>query len=167
MIPEVPQMPALLAALPSPPFQQLTLGPLNFRMYGLVIALGVLAAVAIARRRFSARGGDPEDITTVAIFAVPAGLVGARIYPVITDFGDRYSDGRWWPDAFFIHTTNSRPGRYVPAGACKSFCVRGVGNGDCGQLPMSVGIRPSNTMAKWFKAAFQPTIGIVHFFDAS
>ena len=51
--------------------------------------------------------------------------------------------------------------------ACKSFCVRGVGNGDCGQLPMSVGIRPSNTMAKWFKAAFQPTIGIVHFFDAS
>ena len=102
MIPEVPQMPALLAALPSPPFQQLTLGPLNFRMYGLVIALGVLAAVAIARRRFSARGGDPEDITTVAIFAVPAGLVGARIYHVITDFGDRYSDGRWWPDAFFI-----------------------------------------------------------------
>ena len=95
-------MSVLIAALPSPPFQQLTLGPLNFRMYGLVIALGVLAAVAIARRRFADRGGDPEDITTVAIFAVPAGLIGARIYHVVTDFGDRYSDGRWWPDAFFI-----------------------------------------------------------------
>ena len=92
----------LLASIPSPPFDEIVLGPLRFRLYGLCIALGVLAAVALARRRFAARGGDPEDVTTIAIVAVPAGLVGARLYHVITDFPDLYSDGRWWPDAFFI-----------------------------------------------------------------
>lgn len=92
----------VLAALPSPPFDEIVLGPFRFRMYGLCIALGVLAAIAIARRRLEERGGDPEDITTLAIVGVPAGLVGARLYHVITDFPDLYSDGRWWPDAFFI-----------------------------------------------------------------
>lgn len=91
-----------LASIPAPPFQALDLGPLSFRMYGLCIALGVLGAVTIARRRFAARGGDPEDITTLSLVAVPAGLIGARIYHVITDWPDLYSDGRWWPDAFMI-----------------------------------------------------------------
>ena len=92
----------LLAALPSPTSNSLELGPLNFRFYGLCIALGVLAAVSIARRRWAARGGDPEDITTIALVAVPAGLVGARLYHVITDWSRLYSDGRWAPDAFLI-----------------------------------------------------------------
>jgi prolipoprotein diacylglyceryl transferase len=92
----------LLSSIPSPPSQQLELGPLNFRFYGLMIALGVLAAVAIARRRWSALGGDPEDITTIALVAVPAGLIGARLYHVITDWSRLYSGGRWWPDAFAI-----------------------------------------------------------------
>lgn len=92
----------LLSSLPSPPNSELVIGPLQFRYYGLMIALGVLAAITIARRRWTARGGDPEDITTIAIVAVPAGLIGARVYHVITDFGDKYSDGRWWPDAFAI-----------------------------------------------------------------
>lgn len=93
---------SLLSAIPSPPNSDLVIGPLQFRYYGLCIALGVIAAVSIARRRWAARGGDPEDITTMAIVAVPAGLVGARLYHVITDFSERYSDGRWWPDAFMI-----------------------------------------------------------------
>ena len=92
----------LLSAIPSPPNAELVLGPLHFRYYGLCIALGVLAAVAIARRRLEARGGDPEDITTIAIAAVPAGLIGARLYHVITDWSRLYSGGRWWPDAFAI-----------------------------------------------------------------
>jgi prolipoprotein diacylglyceryl transferase len=92
----------LLTSIPSPPSQQLELGPLNFRYYGLAIAIGVLAAVSIARRRFAARGGDPEDITTIALVAVPAGLIGARLYHVITDWSRLYSGGRWWPDAFAI-----------------------------------------------------------------
>ena len=93
---------SLLGSIPSPPVQDLSIGPLQFQMYGLMIALGVLAAVAIARRRWAARGGDPEDITTLAIWAVPAGLVGARLYHVITDFSATYSGGRWWPNALYI-----------------------------------------------------------------
>jgi prolipoprotein diacylglyceryl transferase len=98
----LPSPSELMASIPSPPFQDLEIGPLQFRMYGLVIAIGALIAVAIARRRFAARGGDPEQITNLAIFAVPAGLIGARLYHVITDFGDKYSGGRWWPNAFYI-----------------------------------------------------------------
>ena len=91
-----------LAYLPAPPFQDLPLGPLQFRLYGLCIALGALAGVAIMRRRWAAMGGDPEDMTTIALVAIPAGLIGTRIYHVITDWSRLYSGGRWWPDAFMI-----------------------------------------------------------------
>ena len=92
----------LIAYLPAPPFQDLPLGPLHFRLYGLCIALGALAGVAIMRRRWQAMGGDPEDMTTIALVAIPAGLIGTRIYHVVTDWSRLYSGGRWWPDAFMI-----------------------------------------------------------------
>ncbi|HTO01675.1 MAG TPA: prolipoprotein diacylglyceryl transferase, partial [Microthrixaceae bacterium] len=92
----------LLASIPSPPGSAIVIGPLSLHIYGLCIALGVIASVSIARRRWAKQGGDPEDITTVAIVAIPAGLIGARLYHVITDFPDLYSGGRWWPDAFLI-----------------------------------------------------------------
>lgn len=81
-------MSAVLSSIPSPGFN--ALGPL--RLYGLMIALGVLAAVELARYRWRQRGGDPDDITTIAIWAVPAGLVGARLYHVITDWNRLYAD---------------------------------------------------------------------------
>ena len=93
---------SVLAAIPESPGQEVVLGPVHLRLYGLCIALGVLAAVWIARRRWSAWGGDPEMITTMALVAVPAGLIGARLYHVITDWNERYSGGRWWPTAFEI-----------------------------------------------------------------
>jgi prolipoprotein diacylglyceryl transferase len=83
----------LLAAIPAPPGNRLELGPLTFRYYGLAIAFGVLVAVVIGRRRWAARGGDPDDVSAIATWAVPAGLVGARAYHVLTDH-HRF-DGRW------------------------------------------------------------------------
>lgn len=74
------------ASLPSPSSGTIELGPLNLTAYGLMIALGVVAAVWLAQRRWAARGGDPDDIVTIAMWAVPAGLVGARLYHVITDW---------------------------------------------------------------------------------
>jgi prolipoprotein diacylglyceryl transferase len=83
-----PGVPAsLLAYLPSPSSGQLHLGPLRITAYGFMIALGVIAAVELARRRAPSRGADPDDISVIATWAVPAGLVGARAYHVITD---------WW-----------------------------------------------------------------------
>ena len=87
----------MLSSIPSPSFN--TLGP--FRLYGLIIALGVLAAVWLGQRRYAAKGGNPEDISNIALWAVPAGLLGARLYHVITDWNSRYSS-KWWPDAFEI-----------------------------------------------------------------
>lgn len=82
----------MLVSIPSPGSNAIELGPLNLRMYGLMIALGVVAAVWLSRRRWAERGGDPEDMTTIALWAVPAGLIGARLYHVITDWK------RYFPD---------------------------------------------------------------------
>ena len=65
-----------------------------------MIALGVVAAVTLASRRLEARGGDGGAIAAIATWAVPAGLVGARLYHVATDWW-RFDDGEWL-DAFKI-----------------------------------------------------------------
>jgi len=80
---------SVVASIPSPSSGEL--GP--FTAYGLMIALGVVAAVWLSSRRWEARGGDPEDISAIALWAVPAGLIGARIYHVATDW--RNYQGRW------------------------------------------------------------------------
>jgi prolipoprotein diacylglyceryl transferase len=84
----------LVAAIPSPPGNAIDFGPLQLRAYGLAIAVGVAVAVVIAQRRWAARGGDPADISRIAVWAVLAGLLGARAYHVLTDL-DRFR-GRWW-----------------------------------------------------------------------
>ena len=89
----------VIASIPSPSSGSFHLGPLQLRAYGLMIALGVFAAIEIARHRWKQRGGDPDAITTIALWAVPAGLVGARIYHVITD--NELYRGHWL-DAFKI-----------------------------------------------------------------
>jgi prolipoprotein diacylglyceryl transferase len=85
----------MFASIPSPGSN--TVGP--FHMYGLMIALGVIAAVELGRRRWAARGGNPDDLYAIAFWAVPAGLIGARLYHLATDW--RSYEGRWI-DAFKI-----------------------------------------------------------------
>ena len=86
---------ALLASLPSPG----TWGR-QLHLYGIMIALGVILGLELARRRWAARGGDPEDMYAIAMWAVPIGLVGARLYHVITD-NELYRGGNWY-QAFYI-----------------------------------------------------------------
>src|SRR5260370_23832005 len=76
---------AVLAYIPSPSSGDIRIGPLPLRAYGLLIALGVYAAVVVAGRRYRRRGGDPELITAIAILAVPARIIRARLYHVIPD----------------------------------------------------------------------------------
>ena len=80
-----------LAYLPSPSTGVWYIGPVPLRAYALAIILGVVAAVVIGERRWSARGGTRGLVTDVATIAVPAGIVGARIYHVVTS-PDRYLD---------------------------------------------------------------------------
>ena len=77
----------LLASIPSPSSGAIHFGPLQLRAYGLMIALGVIAAVWLTGKRVVERGiGTQEDISAIALWAVPAGIIGARIYHVITDW---------------------------------------------------------------------------------
>jgi prolipoprotein diacylglyceryl transferase len=90
---------SLVASLPSPSSGNLKIGPLNLHAYGLCIAFAMVAAVSWSSKRWIARGGGPNDIPGIATFALPAGIIGARIYHVITDAGS--FKGRWG-DAFKI-----------------------------------------------------------------
>jgi prolipoprotein diacylglyceryl transferase len=75
-----------LASIPSPSQGVWHLGPIPLRAYALCIVLGVIVAVIIGERRWRARGGAPGTITDLAVWAVPFGLVGGRLYHVITDW---------------------------------------------------------------------------------
>ncbi len=86
----VPTHVNVLAFIPSPSTNVLHLGPVQLHVYGLMIALGVVAAVWLCRRRWSAWGHDPDEIVDLAYWAVPGGLIGARLYHVITDYNRLY-----------------------------------------------------------------------------
>ena len=77
-------MPAALAYLPSPSQGVWHVGPFPLRAYALAILTGVVLAVVIGERRWVARGGTKGVVTDVATIAVPCGIVGARVYHVIT-----------------------------------------------------------------------------------
>lgn len=87
-------LPALVAAIPSPSSGSIHLGPLKLNAYGLMIALGVIVAVRIAGRRAAARGvTDADGFAAIAMWGVPAGVVGGRIYHVVTS--TESFRGRW------------------------------------------------------------------------
>jgi prolipoprotein diacylglyceryl transferase len=90
----------LVTYLPSPSTNGISIGPLRLHLYGLLIAIGVAAAAWLAQRRWEARGGEPGTMTRLAIWAVPAGLIGARLYSVITSW--QADTGGHWYRAFGI-----------------------------------------------------------------
>jgi prolipoprotein diacylglyceryl transferase len=71
--------------IPSPSQGVWYLGPVPIRAYALCIIAGILVAVWLTRRRWAAAGGNPDDVTDVVMWAVPFGIVGGRLYHVITD----------------------------------------------------------------------------------
>jgi prolipoprotein diacylglyceryl transferase len=77
----------LLASIPSPsdPFI-FHLGPLAPRWYGILLAVGILIAILVTRRQLALRGRDPVLAGEVAVWAVPFGVAGARLYHVVTDW---------------------------------------------------------------------------------
>ena len=81
---------AVLASLPSPAESVWYLGPLPIRAYAIAIGLGILAAWWILDRRYTAKGGPPETALDVALWMVPFGIIGGRIYHVLSS-----------PDAYF------------------------------------------------------------------
>lgn len=77
-----PRLP--LSFIPSPSSNGFHIGPLYFHYYGLMYVVGITLAVLITRRRVQAYGGDPALVGDVALWAVPAGIIGGRIYFDVT-----------------------------------------------------------------------------------
>ncbi|MEU2605672.1 prolipoprotein diacylglyceryl transferase [Streptomyces albus] len=91
-----------LAFIPSPSASEIHLGPLPLRGYALCIILGVFVAVWLGGRRWVARGGQPGTVADIAVWAVPFGLVGGRLYHVVTDYQLYFGEGRDSVDALRI-----------------------------------------------------------------
>ena len=83
---------ALVASIPSPSSGSISIGPLDLRAYGLMIALGVIAAVWLLGRRFEQKGvGTADDASSIAVWGVVAGIIGSRLYHVATEW-PRFED---------------------------------------------------------------------------
>lgn len=92
----------LPAFIPSPSEGVWHLGPFPLRAYALGIIIGALLAIWIGERRFVARGGRAGLIGDVAIWAIPFGIVGARVYHVCTDPELYFGAGRSAVRAFYL-----------------------------------------------------------------
>lgn len=83
----------MLAAIPSPTDGVLRLGGLSVHVYGILLALGVVVAIRVTMVRVERRGGPPGAVLDGAVGVVVGGVVGARLYHVLTDY-QRF-EGRW------------------------------------------------------------------------
>ena len=70
--------------IPSPSFTSFSVGPLTVHFYALCVIAGISIAIWIGSKRYANLGGNPDDVFEVAIWAVPFGIIGGRIYHVIT-----------------------------------------------------------------------------------
>jgi prolipoprotein diacylglyceryl transferase len=75
---------ALPQYIPSPPINSFHVGPLDIHFYALGYIIGITLAILITRRRWHALGGDPDLVNDIALWVVPAGIIGGRIYFDIT-----------------------------------------------------------------------------------
>ena len=85
---------------PSPESSTIELGPLSIHFYGLTLLVAIAAAVAITGVRWTRRGGDWDLIFRVAVWGVASGIVGARLYHVVTSW-DELPDEWWGPFAIW------------------------------------------------------------------
>jgi prolipoprotein diacylglyceryl transferase len=85
---------AVLATIPSPDRGVWYLGPLPIRAYALCIIAGIIVAIWWGERRWVERGGIKGEVTDIAVWAVPFGLVGGRLYHVITDNQKYFGPGK-------------------------------------------------------------------------
>jgi prolipoprotein diacylglyceryl transferase len=82
--------------IPSPPINGFHIGPTFVHFYGLMYVIAIVLAIYITRRRLAAAGGNPALVYDVALWAIPAGIIGARIYFDITTPFDIVPKDAWW-----------------------------------------------------------------------
>ena len=80
----------MIRSIPTPSISAFSLGPLTVHFYALCIILGIAIAIWLGDRRYRQAGGGRNIVADVAIVAVPFGIIGGRLYHLITS-----------PDAYF------------------------------------------------------------------
>ena len=88
--------------IPTPSFSMVGLGPLKIHVYAICILAGIVIAVLLGQRRYKNLGGNPEDISDIAVYVIPAGVIGGRIYHVITTPELYFGATGNWQNAFKI-----------------------------------------------------------------
>jgi prolipoprotein diacylglyceryl transferase len=137
-------MPA--AFLPSPASDIWHLGPLHVGAFALCMVAGVLAGLWLTDWRYRRAGGQPGVILNVATVAVPVGIIGARIYSVLTNYRLYFDHGRDWVDVFRVWDGGLGVGGAVAAGALATwaYCRRN----DIEIGPLAVAAAPALPLAQ-------------------
>jgi len=84
----------MILSIPSPSRGEIDIGPLSIHAYGLMLLLAIIAATVLTGIRWTRRGGDWDLVFQVAVWGVAFGIIGARLYHVITSW-DQVPD-EWW-----------------------------------------------------------------------
>lgn len=173
--------------VPSPSFNDFHVGPLEFHLYGLIFVVAIAVGIAICLRRWKAVGGSPEVIYDALIWAVPAGVVGGRIYFDLTS-SNEVPDHWWGPFAVWhgglgswgafgaailvglwrVKRSGASPALALDAAAPALLVSQAIGRianyvnqelfGKPSSLPWAVEIEPHNRPDGYKRyATFQPT----------
>ncbi len=86
-------MNTLISSIPSPSISYFDLGPVRVHFYALFILTGIIVAILIANSRLVKRGGPSGAALDISLWAVPFGIVGGRIFHVITHPNDYFFEG--------------------------------------------------------------------------
>lgn len=87
-------------SIPSPDMQFLQIGPLRIYFYALCIILGIILAAVWTARRLGRRGGEQGAVFDFLVWSLVLGIIGARLYHVVTHWGDYFGPGKNPLDAF-------------------------------------------------------------------
>jgi prolipoprotein diacylglyceryl transferase len=175
------------ASIPSPSSSTIDIGPLSIHFYGLTLLVAIAAAVAIAGYRWTRRGGDWDLVFRVAVWGVAFGIVGARLYHVITSW-DELPDAWWGPFAIWkgglgvwggiglgalvgaivVHRSGESVARFADCVAPALLVAQGIGRfgnwwnqelfGKPTSLPWGLEIDPANRPLQYVDSTtFHPT----------
>ena len=82
-----------VTSIPSPPINEFFIGPIPIRFYALCIIAGIIVAVLLTNHRLTKRGAEPWVVIDISLIAVPVGIIGARIFHVVTHPGFYFGEG--------------------------------------------------------------------------
>ena len=186
-----------LASIPSPGSGTIDAGPFTIHLYGLMLLLAIASAVALTGWRWVRFGGDWDLVFRVAVWGVAAGIVGARLYHVVTSW-DEVPDEWWGPfavwqgglgvwggvlfgvlaGAWIVRRSGQSVRLFMDAAAPGILLAQGIGRwgnwfnqelfGKPTNLPWGLEIDPAHRPAGYFDHdTFQPTFLYEFLYDVT